>query len=172
MAGMIDKARNAPAPASSKKDSGTVTPDSVRAKMKLPAGMEVPYEKIVLVAKKIMYSQQLKPQVMQLLKGPGTIGQKLGNGVVALMAIVQSQTNNTLPPQLIIPVATEMVAEAGDFMRKAGAKVTDHDIAEGMAVMVGEILQRAGMGPEQVQQILAQQGAPAVSPDGQPQQGA
>ena len=165
-----------------KKDSAAVTPDSVRAKMQIPANMQDGYERIVLAAKKVMYSPQMKPQMMELLRGPGTVGEKIGKGVVALMAILYSQSNNTLPPQLIIPAATEMVAEAGDFLRKAGMKVSDDDVAEGMATMIEEILSRAGVSPEQIPQLLAgdAQGGqmpaqpgqpPQVAPDGRPQMG-
>lgn len=192
MAGLIDGAQKAPASTgktSPKKDSSAVNPAMVRAKMSIPPQLQDVYARLVLAAKKLLYSQQLKPQVEALLKGPGSIGDKLGHGAVALMAILHSQTNGNMPPQLIIPVATEMVAEAGDFLRKAGMKVTDDDIAEGMAVMVAEILQRAGVTPDKLPELLKQQGpvppqgapdqpagapapAPPVSPDGRPQMGA
>ena len=180
MAGMIDEARKAPDSASPGKDSGAVTPDSVRAKMNIPSDMQKGYEAIVLAARKIMYSDQMKPQMMELLKGPGSMGEKIGKGVVALMAILWDQTNGTIPPQLVIPAATELVAEAADFLRKAGMKVSGDDVAEGMATMVEEILGRAGVSPEQIPQLLQQQGqapaptqapTPAVGPDGKPQQG-
>jgi hypothetical protein len=166
MAEMKQGARNAPASVAPKKDSSAVTPDSVRAKLSIPQDMQDGYQRIVLAAKKIMYSEQLKPQMMALLKEPGTTGEKIGKGVVALMAILYSQSNNTLPPQLIIPAATELVAEAADFLRKAGMKVSDDDVAEGMATMVEEILSRAGVEPEQIPELIAQQGG------AQPQMGA
>lgn len=176
MAKMNRGGRQAPAStgkATPGKDSSAVTPDSVRAKLNIPADMQDGYQRIVLAAKKVMYSEQMKPQMQELLKGPGTMGEKIGKGVVALMAILYSQSNNTLPPQLIIPAATELVAEAADFLSKAGMKVSDDDVAEGMATMVEEILSRAGVEPDQIPQLLSQQGgqAPAISPDGRPQMG-
>lgn len=136
------------------KDSVTITPDSVRAKMNLPANMRQAYQTTVLAAKKIMYSDVMKPQIEELLKSQMTTGQKLGQGVVALMALLRNHTNNTLPPQLMFPVATEMVAEAADFLRKAGVNVGDRDIAEGMFVMVQSILQQAKIPMDQLPQVM------------------
>ena len=173
MAEMNNMARQAPDTAGksmpkedSKAGSLSITPASMREKMKLPPNMQQPYERVVLAAKKIMYSEQMKPQMMELLKGPGTVGSKIGQGVVALMALLVSHSNNTIPPQLILPAATELVAEAGDFLRKVGMKVTDHDLAEGMAYMVGEILGRAGVTPDKIPDLLKQQGQPAAAPQG------
>jgi len=190
MAGLIDGARTAPEPTSDEQDSGTadqaVTPSAVRSKMNLPAKLQKPYQLMVLACKKLLYSEQMEPQVRQTLSAPGSVSQKIGHGTVMLVGLVLSQTNNTVPPDLIIPVATEMAAEIGDFLRKVGVKVTDHDIAEGMAIMVEEILERAGVKLEQLPQLLAQQGqgaqqapgpqaaagAPPVAPDGRVMEGA
>lgn len=177
MAGMIDEARNAPAPASGKEGSLTVTADKVRGQMALQGDMADQYDRIVLAAKKIMYSKQMEPEMKKLLQGPGSDGQKIGQGVVAVMGMLYTYMNGAMPPQLIIPAATELVADAADFLSKAGLKITDDDVAEGMATMIEEILGRAGINPEQIPELLqqqqqpspqAQQAQPAVAPDGRP----
>jgi len=128
---------------STKSGDMSVTPEAVRAKMQIPDNLQDAYQRIIIAAKKVLYSDVMKPQVKQLLASKMTVGQKLGRGVIALFAILRTESNNTLPPQLIIPCATEMVAEAADLLRKAGMNVTDQDIAEGMFVMVSETLYRA-----------------------------
>jgi hypothetical protein len=185
---MIDEARGQEKPegeTTPKADSPTVTPKSVRSKMSMPKDMGAAYDAVISAAKRIMYSEEMKPQMVELLRGPGELGDKIGQGVVALMAILYTQTNGTMPPQLIIPAATELVAEAGDFLKKVGVKVTDNDIAEGMAAVVEQILGTAGIQPEQIPELIAQQGqqpqpqpqqaapggAPELSPDGRPMGG-
>lgn len=138
-----------------------ITPDSIRSKMQLQPNMRQAYMRVVMAGKKVMYSPQMQGQVVELLKGPGSMGHKLGQGVVALMGILMEQSQNTLPPQLIIPAATELVAEAADFLRKAGAKVSDNDIAEGIADMIATVMQRAGISPEQLPDLMRQQGGAA-----------
>lgn len=160
-------------PPQAPENSGKVTPQSVRAQMKLTPQLQAPYERVVAAGRKLLYSEQMAPQIQELLRGPGDIGEKLGKGVVALMAILISQANGTMPPQIIIPAATELVAEAGDFLRGAGAKVTDGDVAEGMAVMVQEILSRSGITPDKIPQLLKQGGAaPQPAAAAAPQPGA
>lgn len=148
-------------PAGGAPAGGKITPQSVRSQMKLSPELQAPYERVVAAGRKILYSEQMTPQIQELLRGPGDMGEKIGKGVVALMAIMIAKSNNTMPPQVIIPAATELVAEAGDFLRGAGAKVTDGDIAEGMAVMVQEILARSGITPDKIPALLQQGGAPA-----------
>jgi hypothetical protein len=183
MAGMIDEARNAPASVSGKKGSLTVTADGVRAKMPLKGQQLEEYDRLVLAGKKIMYSEQLKPQMLALLKGPGTDGEKIGKGVVGVVGLLYTHLNGTMPPQMIIPVATELVADVADFLSKAGMQISDDDVAEGMATMIEEILGRAGISPEQIPELLQQQqqggqqagAAPATpmeeSPEGAPDAG-
>ena len=129
--------------------------------MQLQPNMRQAYMRVVMAGKKVMYSPQMQGQVVELLKGPGSMGHKLGQGVVSLMGILLEQSQNTLPPQLIIPAATELVAEAADFLRKAGAKVSDNDIAEGIADMIATVMQRAGISPEQLPELMRQQGGGA-----------
>ena len=162
MNGLIDKARGAPEPPD---DSDATTPQGVRSRMSLPQGMGDAYEAVITTAKKIMYSEQMKPQLMELLRSDMPVAEKLGMGATALVAMLYTQTNGTMPPQLIIPAATELVAEAADFMRKTGVKISDDDVAEGMATVVEMILGRAGITPDQIPALLQGRG-------GQPQPGA
>lgn len=159
MNGLIDKARGAP------DDSDATTPQGVRSRMSLPQGMGDAYEAVITTAKKIMYSEQMKPQLTELLRSDMPVAEKLGMGATALVAMLYTQTNGTMPPQLIIPAATELVAEAADFMRKTGLEISDDDIAEGMATVVEMILGRAGITPDQIPALLQGEG-------GQPQPGA
>lgn len=156
MNGLIDKAR----------DSDATTPQGVRSRMSLPQGMGDAYEAVITAAKKIMYSEQMKPQLMELLRSDMPVAEKLGMGATALVAMLYTQTNGTMPPQLIIPAATELVAEAADFMRKTGLEISDDDVAEGMATVVEMILGRAGITPDQIPALLQGEGGqpqPSVS---------
>lgn len=134
-----------------------LTPEFIRSKMQLPPQLQQAYERVVMAGKKIMYSEQMQPHMKELLKGKGSIGDKLGDGVVMLMGLLYAQSNHTLPPGVVIPAATELVVEAADFLRKAGMKVTDHDIAEGIAAMIAQVMQRAKISPDQLRQSFQQQ---------------
>lgn len=169
MAGIIASAKDSeavepkdlPAPEGQGED---ITPASVRGQMKIPPELQDTYDRLVAAGKKILYSPQMDGQIQELLKAPGEMGEKLGQGVVALLAILIDKAQGGLPPQLIIPIGIELVAEAGAYLRDAGQKVGKEDIAEGTAVLLGEILQRSGVTLDQLPGLLGQQGAP--EPDG------
>ena len=144
----------------------------VQSKMQIPPNLQQAYQRIILAGKKIMFSPQMTPQIATLLKGADTPGQKIGQGVVALMAMLISQSNHTLPPQLIIPCACELLIEFGNFLRSSGVQVGDSDIADGMAVMISTIMQRVGIAPDQLQGMLQSKGRtapPAAPAPGAPQ---
>ena len=156
------KQMQAPAPGAS---GSQITPDSVRASMKLPPNLEAPYERVITAGKKIMYSPVMDDQITQLLKAPGTVGHKLGTGATALVALMIQQSNHTMPGQLIIPAATELLVWFAQYLRSAGLKVSDNDIAEGMSEMVAQIMQAAGLSPDKLQAALAaQKNGPAPNP--------
>lgn len=142
-------------------EAAELTPQAVRGQMQIPPELQDTYDRLVMAGKKVLYSEAMAPQIQELLRGEGELGEKLGQGVVALLAMLIDKSNGTLPPQLIIPAGVELVVEAGNFLKDAGQKVTKEDIAEGTAVLVGEILQRAGVSMDQLPQLLSgQQGAP------------
>lgn len=138
---------------------GGVTPDAVRAKIKVEPKFQSAFDRVVAAGRKLLYSPQMAPQIQQQMQGAGTPGEKIGKGVVGLLAILIDKSNGTLPPQIVIPAATVLVAEAGDLLQ-----ASESDIAEGMAVMVEEVLSMAGIGPEQLPQLLKQGGAPTQAP--------
>ena len=131
-----------------------ITSQSVRAKMKLPPAMVGPYQRVVMAGQKIMYSPQMLPQIQALLKGPGEIGQKMGQGAIALMGMLIDQSHHTLPPQLIVPAGIELITDFADLLTKAGQKVNDHDIALGMETYVGDVMQKLNITPEKLQQSM------------------
>ena len=112
--------------------------------------------RVVLAGTKIMYSQQMQPQIVKLLQGPGPVSMKLGQGVLALLAMIYDQSNKTMPPQLFVPCGIELVSVAAQFFRKAGIKVQDSDISDGISVLIQEIMQKANIDPSQLPQLAKQ----------------
>ena len=154
MAGIIEKAQ-----------SGKITPQSVRSQMKIPPDKANAYERVVAAGKNILYSEQMQPQIDEMIKAPGSIGEKIGQGVVALMAILIDKSNGTMPPDLIIPAATELVAEVGDFLKQSGMDVSDQDVGEGMSSMIEIIMEKSGITPDQLPGLLKGDGQGAPAPD-------
>jgi hypothetical protein len=137
------------------------SPEKVASMMKIPPQFQAAYQRVILAGRKIMYSDQMSQQIAQLMQGQGSVGEKIGHGVVALISIILEKSNGTMPPQIIMPAGAELIAEAGDLLHKGGVPVTDKDLAQAMSVYVQEIMQRA----KEAQAKKAQAG-----PQGQPPQ--
>lgn len=148
---------------------GDLSPRSVRAKLQIPDNLKDAYDRVVLAGMKVMFSKETSQQAMSFLSEEnGAADERIGQGVAALMGLLMKQANGTMPPQIIIPAGVELVAAAGDYLKKAGENVTDDDIAGAMSDYVQIVLQQAGAdSPEKMRQMLQQ--AQGGTPDGAPQ---
>ena len=127
-----------------KQPSGT-SPQAVRSQLKVPAQFQQALDRTILAGRKVLYSAQMAPQIQQLMQSPGSMGEKLGKGVVALIGILIDKSNRTIPPQVLIPAATVLVAEAGELVQ-----ASEQDVAEGMAAAIEGILKMAKITPDQI----------------------
>lgn len=144
---------------------------SLRKQMQVPPDQLDTFERIVAAGRKLLYSEQLAPEIAALLDGEGDTGTKLGTGVVALLAMLLTKAQGAIPAQLVIPAGVALVEEAADMLEEAGEEISDADVAEGVAVMVQEIMQRAGVDVEQLPELLKQAGGgqpPAPAEPAQP----
>ena len=150
---------------------GDLSPQSVRAQLQLPDNLKDAYDRVVLAGMKVMFSPETHQKAMTFLSEEnGPADQRIGQGVAALMGILIQQSNNTMPPQIVIPAGIELVAAAGDFLKQSGEAVTDDDIAGAMAEFTQVVLQQAGAdSPEKMRQMLQQAGG--GTPEGAPAPG-
>ncbi|MFN9959635.1 MAG: hypothetical protein ACK55I_41650, partial [bacterium] len=82
---------------------------------------------------------------------------KLGMGIAGLMLLLFKESNETIPPQVIIPAGVNLLSRAADFIRKSGIdSITNADVGDAMEIMISTILQKFGVSPEQMEQMLNQ----------------
>jgi hypothetical protein len=145
--------------------------EQVKAKIQVPAELRKAYEQIILAGMKLMFDEKTHQAAMEALRGDGPIEQRLAKGVSDLMALLWQQSNQTLPPQLIIPAAVELLSEAADFLSEGGGEetLTVEQTGEAMRLMIGMILERFGVNKESVQSY-AQGQAPAQGQGAPPAQ--
>lgn len=140
---------------------------AARKSMPIPPEKQDVYGKIVAAGKKVLYSPQMDSEIQQLLAGPGDMGEKLGQGVFALVSLLLAKSNGTLPADLIVPAGCELVVDAADLMNETGQKTTDKDIAKGASVYVRMVMQKVGIDENQLAQMGGGQ-APAPDAGGAP----
>jgi len=145
----------------------------VKAQIKVPQELRGAYEKIILAGMKVMFSKETNQMAMQSMQGDGPVEQRLAKGVTDLMTILWKESNESLPPQLILPAAVELTTEAADFLNEAGQEeITVQQIGEAIRLMIGLLMQRFGVNEETVKQgaqgAQGQQGQPPQQPPQQP----
>ena len=132
------------------KAAGKTSPEAIRAGLHLQPKEAAQLDRIVLAGRKVMFAKQSHKMFLEQLDGPGTIPQKLGQGVAGLMALLVKESKNSLPPTLLIHAGMVLLTHAADFLRKAGQEVTDVDIGNAIKVMVNAVLHAVGIDPEKV----------------------
>ena len=123
---------------------------SIREQMQVPPELQDTYQRLVMAAKKILFSPQMDGPIQELLQGEGALGDKIAQGVFALVGMLMDKARGAVPPPLVIPLAVEMVGEAADFLEETGVNVSDKDTAAGMAAVIQMILEKAGVSMDQL----------------------
>ena len=142
-------------PAGKAAPQGKTSPEAIRAGLHLNGKQAAQLDKIVLAGKRVMFDSRSHKMFLEQLDGPGTIAQKLGQGVAGLMGLLWQESRQSLPPELLIPGGMCLVAVAADFLRKGGMDVTDQDVAGGIEALVTALLQAGGVDPDKVAEIGA-----------------
>lgn len=152
-----------------------LTPETIDKNIKVPAELQEAYERVVVAGMKIMYSKESHRVMLEEIKRPGPMGQRLGKGITGLMLLIIKESNNTVPPAVIIPAGIKLLMETVDFLRKTGiADPTNEEIGQGVEIFITSILQQFGADPAKLENALNQfsnENIPAA-PNGAPMQGA
>jgi hypothetical protein len=147
---------------SSTNKGGKLSPDRIASRMHLTPKQKTQMQRIVVAGQKVMFSKQSHHLLLEQLKGPGTIAQKLGQGVGGLLGYLMQESRGSLPQELLIPAGMVLIAIAADFLQKSGENVSEQDIGEAMNVLVRELLNAGGIDPDKVASIAASGRLPAA----------
>jgi hypothetical protein len=131
--------------------------ETIKENIKMPPEFQEAYERVVIAGMKVMFSKESHKLMLDELQKEGPVGQKLGMGIAGLMLLLFKESNQTLPPEVILPAGIELLMQAADFIRNTKMeKITNADIGEAMEVMISTILQKFGVEPEQMAEMLNQ----------------
>ena len=146
-----------------------ITPETISEGIQIPDEFKQAYEKVVAAGMQMMFSKESnKAAVDLLMKGQGPIAERLGRAIAGLMGTIVKASNNTVPPQVIIPAGVELLAQAADFLRKTKlAEINNQVIGDAMDVMITAVLGAAGLDAGKIAGFIEQKAGGA-----QPQMGA
>lgn len=135
--------------------TGKLSVEEVRANIKVPPELQEAYDRVVIAGMKIMFSKATNQQAMKAIEGEGSLDKRLGVGIAGLLAELFRRSNNTIPPQVLIPAGTDLLMQAADFLRKTRKEtVTDKVIGDAMAIMVRTVLETFGVDPEKMVAVM------------------
>lgn len=134
-----------------------ISAEAIKQNIKMPPELQEAYERVVIAGMKVMFSKQTHRIMLNEMQKQGPVAQRLGNGIAGLMLLMFKESNETMPPQVIIPAGIELLMQAVDFMRKTGMeKITNEDIGNAIQVMITVVLQKFGVEPGKFEQMLNQ----------------
>ena len=138
-------------------DGEDLDTEAIKENIKMPPELQEAYERVVIAGMKVMFSKESHKLMLDEIQKEGPVGQKLGMGIAGLMLLLVKESNNTIPPEVIIPAGVNLLSRAADFIRKSEIeKITNADIGDAMEVMISTILQKFGVEPEQMAEMLNQ----------------
>lgn len=130
---------------------------AIKDNIKMPPELQEAYERVVIAGMKVMFSKESHKLMLDELQKEGPMGQKLGTGIAGLMLLLVKESNGTLPPEVIVPAGINLLTRAADFIRKSKIeKITNGDIGEAMEVFISTILEKFGVDPAQMADMLNQ----------------
>lgn len=134
-----------------------LTLENVKKNIKVPPELQEAYERVVIGGMKVMFSKESHQFMLKEMQGQGPVAQRLGQGIAGLMLLLFKESNETIPPEVIIPAGIELLMQAVDFVRETGmGEITNKDIGDAMEIMMRMILEKFGMKPEQFEQVFNQ----------------
>lgn len=146
-----------------------LTPQAVRSQMNLPPELREPYERVVLAGYKVLFSDETHDAIVDQLAGDGPIAQRVGEGITRILGMLFTESNGTIPPEVIVPAGIELTVAASDFLIKGGLEdMQPRDVGDAVGIMIQTVMQKFDVKPENVQEG----GEPGAEPaPGQPQPG-
>jgi hypothetical protein len=129
--------------------------EAVSNNIKMPPELQEAYDRVVIAGMKVMFSDESHKMMLQFMDEEGP---------ARLMLILFKESNETIPPQVIIPAAVQLLMRAADFAKKSGmGEISNKDIAGGIELMIAIILEKFGVDPSQFKQMLDQYDETAVN---------
>jgi hypothetical protein len=129
--------------------SEELTAESARAQMQLPEELKEAYVRVVDAGLKVMFDPSMRERTLEFMEGPGDPAEKMGEGIAAVMVLLFKESNETMPPQVIIPAGIELLIHAADVARKSGLAMTQDDVAEAIGVFVEATFRQFGTSLEE-----------------------
>ena len=146
------------APREETQGANSATPEEQQAK-----------DQVVAAGMQILYDKKRSAAILEMLKaGAGDESraeQALAQVVVLLIRSLDQKAQGSIPRNIILPAAGELIALVAEFAEKAGLFQADEPlIAKSLARVMDQFAKLYGVKPQEVQAMLEQIGASKDNP--------
>ena len=121
-------------------------------------------DRVVLAGQKFMFSKETHGYMQQILDAEGDMSEKLGMGIVQLMAVLMQQSKGNMPPQIIMPAAAILLAKACEYIERTGGEMNTEIFGNAMKIMAVGLHKMMSKSMGQVQEGQPQAGATPEQP--------
>lgn len=128
-----------------------------KAQERLSPQDQTAFQKVVTAGLNVMYGPQTHALMVKQLQKPGDPTEVVGDGVAALIGLLYNKSKGTMPIPPAMLAAHVLLAEALDFMQKAGKlQLTPAVIAQATQALGAHLMQVFHVNPDQVNQAAKQ----------------
>lgn len=110
------------------------------------------YKTVVLSGMRLMFDKQSHGLFLAELEKPEPMPNKIANGIIGLIYMLWQESNQSLPPQIIVPVSVVLTLRVYDeFLIKSGdPDVTEEVLGEALALVTTGVMAKFGVTEDQL----------------------
>lgn len=141
----------------------------------IPEGARDAVDRIVAAGMKLMFSPEMREELMAAVQSPDEIPKKIADNVTGLMLTMDGQSQGGIPVEAIFPALCKLAGEAANVLVEAGQNVTQEDFNDALLMIYVANGKKLGGSEEELMQGAqdALGGADAdAPPEPDPEQGA
>ena len=136
-------------------NNSPVDVDAIISKIAITPNLKGIYDKAVLSGMRIMFDKKSHQAMLDQLEKGGDMAANIADGVVGLTYLLFQQSNKTLPPQIMVPLALTLTLRAFEFLQQSGdPQATPEVLGNAVDQAVHAVLAKFGVAPDQIEQVL------------------
>jgi hypothetical protein len=117
-------------------------------------------DRVVAAGRKIMFAPAMRDELKAEINRPVPVPQKLAEGVVGLMLMLDGKSKGGIPMEALFPATIELLGEASEAMAAAGQPVDQETFNEAARMAFVLMARKLGASDEDIMGA-AQSAAPA-----------
>jgi hypothetical protein len=131
-----------------------INTDEIQNSFQLPPEMQDAYQRLLAAGMKVLFSKETHELILAELEGEGDITIKLGEGVARIVVYLFSESNGTLPEEVIVPAGMILLLKAAEFINESDkGEISDEAVGQAMEIMIRSLFEGFGEDMSQLEEM-------------------